>query len=420
MTRFAFTIWAWQITGKATTLALVGFFSFVPAIIVSPLAGVLVDRWNRKLAMMISDLAAALSAVIVLLLFASGNLQIWHLYVTGAFAGFFQAFQFPAYSAAITLMVSKENYGRTSGMLSMAEFLSMIFVPIAAAILLGVIGLNGILIIDLVTFAVAIGTLSMVFIPQPSVSEEGRRSKGGLWKEMLFGFRYIYGRPSLLGLLLIFFCLNLVTSFSYTVFSPMILVRTGNDTTILGIVQSALGFGGIIGSIVLSIWGGPKRRIHGVLMGLACTMVCTMFIGIGNEVYVWAFTAFFSMLFIPIVQGSSQAIWQSKVAPDLQGRVFATRGLIAQISSPLAMLLSGPLADYVFEPAMMLGGSLVSVFGGVIGSGPGAGMSLMFFITGILGVLVSLGGYIFHVVRNVEEILPDYAVENAPNSLKKS
>jgi hypothetical protein len=145
-----------------------------------------------------------------------------------------------------------------------------------------------------------------------------------------------------------------------------------------------------------------------------------MFIGIGNEVYVWAFTAFFSMLFIPIVQGSSQAIWQSKVAPDLQGRVFATRGLIAQISSPLAMLLSGPLADYVFEPAMMLGGSLVSVFGGVIGSGPGAGMSLMFFITGILGVLVSLGGYIFHVVRNVEEILPDYAVENAPNSLKKS
>ena len=122
MTRFAITIWAWQITGQATALALISFFSFVPAIIVSPLAGALVDRWNRKLTMMLSDLAAALSTSIMLVLFSTGNLQIWHLYITGAFTRFFHAFQFPAYSAAITTMVAQEQYGRASGMRSMAQF----------------------------------------------------------------------------------------------------------------------------------------------------------------------------------------------------------------------------------------------------------------------------------------------------------
>ena len=134
MTGFALTIWAWQITGQATALALVGFFAFAPALLVTPFAGALVDRWNRKFVMMISDLAAIVSTIVVLLLFWTGNSQIWHLYVTGAFSGAFGAFQFPAYSAAVTTMVSKEQYGRASGMLSTAQFASNIFAPIMAAI----------------------------------------------------------------------------------------------------------------------------------------------------------------------------------------------------------------------------------------------------------------------------------------------
>jgi DHA3 family macrolide efflux protein-like MFS transporter len=408
MTQFALTIWAWQITGQATALALVGFFSFTPRIIVSPLAGALVDRWDRKLMMMVSDLAAALSTAIVLVLFAGGNLQIWHLYITGAFSGFFQAFQFPAYSAAITTMVSKEQYGRASGMRSMAEFGSGIFAPILAAILLTVIELPGILIIDLATFLTAIGSLLLVHIPPPAVSEEGRRSKGSLWKESLYGFRYIYDRPSLLGLQLVFFSLNLVVSFATTVFTPMVLARTGDDTTVLGIVQSTVGVGGLVGGVVLSVWGGPKRKIHGVLMSMILTMVGMTGFGLGGQAYVWAAAGFFAMFFVPILNGSSQAIWQSKVAPDLQGRVFATRSLIAQISQPVSMLLAGPFADYLFEPAMMADGGLAPIFGSLIGTGPGAGMALMFVISGILGILVGVGGYVFPAVRNVEDIIPDY------------
>ncbi|MGD8505822.1 MAG: MFS transporter, partial [Candidatus Bathyarchaeota archaeon] len=228
MTGFALTIWAWQITGEATALALVGFFTFAPALLVTPFAGALVDRWNRKFVMMLSDLAAIVSTVVILLLFWTSNLQIWHLYATGAFAGAFGAFQFPAYSAAVTTMVSKEQYGRASGMLSAAQFASNIFAPVLAVIFLSVIGIGGILVIDVLTFLVAIGALLLVHIPQPIVTQEGLRSRGSLLKESVYGFRYIYERRSLFALLLIFFFINLVAPFAFTLLSPMILARTGS------------------------------------------------------------------------------------------------------------------------------------------------------------------------------------------------
>jgi len=404
MAGFALAYWAYITTGTATALALVGFFGFAPTILVSPLAGALVDRWNRKLMMMLSDLAAISSTVVVLLLYSTGNLQIWHLYITGAFASAFGAFQFPAYSAAVTTMVSKEQYGRASGMLSTAQFASGIFAPIlAAALIITPIGIGGILTIDILTFLVAISALLIVHIPQPVVTEEGLRSRGSLWKESVYGFRYIFKRPSLLGLQLVFFSINLVAVFGNTVSTPMILARTGNDAAVLGTVQSIMGIGGVAGSIVLSIWGGPKRRVHGVLAGMGFGMSGMILMGLGRDLYLWSLAAFISLFFIPIINGSNQAIWQSKVAPDVQGRVFATRALIAQISAPVAMLLSGPLADYYFEPAMTAGGS-----SRLVGTGPGAGMALMFVIAGLCGVLIGFGGYAFKAVRNVEDIIPDH------------
>lgn len=411
MTNFALAIWAWQITGQATALALVGFFAFFPRLLVSPLAGALVDRWNRKFVMMLSDLAAVSSTAAVLLLFSTGHLQIWHLYVTGAFSGAFGAFQFPAYSATVTTMVSKKQYSRASGMLSTAQFASNIFSPVLAVILLNIVGTTGILTIDVVTFLVAIGTLLLVHVPQPMVTEEGQKSKGSLWKESVYGFRYILERPSLLGLLLIFLAINLIFTFANTVLTPMLLARTGDNTAILGIVQSATGIGGVAGSIVLSIWGGPKRRIYGVLGSCVVAMFGVLLTGLGQGLYIWTLAAFVGIFFIPIANGSSQAIWQSKVAPDVQGRVFATRSMIATASIPAAMLLSGFLADQIFEPSMMPEGHLAPIFRILVGTGPGAGMAVMFVIAGILGMLVCIGGYAIRVVKNIEVILPDHAQE---------
>jgi hypothetical protein len=206
-----------------------------------------------------------------------------------------------------------------------------------------------------------------------------------------------------------FFFANLFGTFGFTVLAAMILARTGSNELTLGTVQSIIGVGGVIGGLVLSVWGGPKRLVHGVLIGLTLNaLLGPTLIGLGQGLFLWAVGGFFFAFFIPILNGSNQAIWQRKVAPDVQGRVFATRRLIAQITAPLAMLMAGPLADFVFEPAMMPGGSLAATFGGLIGTGPGAGMGLMFLITGLLGTAFGLGGYLFPAIRNVEDILPDH------------
>jgi MFS family permease len=409
MTGFALAVWAWEVTSQATVLALVGFFNFAPIVLASPIAGAIVDRYSRKKVMILADLFAGLPSVAVLLLYTTGNLQIWQLYITGAIAGTFQAFHFPAYSAAVTMMLPKEQYGRANGMLATAQFASGIFAPIVAALLLITVGLPTVLITDITTFTFAISLLLFVHIPQPATTEAGRKGRGSIWKESIYGFHYIFQRPSLLGLQLVFFLNNFVANFGNTLMAPMILARTGNDSIVLGSVLSAGGVGGLVGSIALTVWGGPKRRVHGVLSGMICTgLLGGILMGIGQDLFVWALASFLGLFFIPIINGSNQAIWQSKVAPDVQGRVFSTRLLIAQISVPVSMLLAGPLADRVFEPAMMSEGSLSSIFGWLVGTGPGAGMLLMFVIMGILGVLVGVGGYVVRVIRNAEDILPDH------------
>jgi len=328
--------------------------------------------------------------------------------VISAFSGAFGAFQFPAYSAAVSTMLPKEQYGRASGMIALAEAASGIVAPISAGILLNVIGIGGIMAIDIITFMVAIGALLVIYIPQPHLREGVRAERGSIWADSVFGFRYIFERRGLLGLLTVFLLMNFMLGFSFTLFAPMILSRTGDDTLILGAVQSAFGVGGIVGGVLMSAWGGPKKRINGVIFGMAMTSLITCFFGIGRSMTVWAPTAFLVMAVLPVLNGSSQTIWQSKVPPEMQGRVFATRSLIARVASPISMAITGPLADWFFEPAMKQGGSLVPVFGWLVGSGPGAGIAVLFVVIGILGALVSLASYSIREIRDLESLIPDH------------
>jgi DHA3 family macrolide efflux protein-like MFS transporter len=409
MSQFGLTLWAYEVTGKATPLALVGFFFVAPQVALSPFVGVLVDRSNRKLMMMLSDLAAAATTVIILTLYTTDNLQIWHLYGSAAISGIFQGFQWPAYSAAISLMLPKEQYARANGMLAMAGNASAVFAPLLAGALIGPVGLTGILGIDLVSAAVAIGTLLFVQVPQPARTEAGREGEGSFLKETAYGFRYILARPSLLGLQAVFMTGNFFSSLSFAVMAPMILARSGNDELVFGSVQSAGAIGGVVGGLAMAVWGGPKRRVHGVLLGWACaSLLGQMVLGLGRGLPVWAAGLFLAGFFSPIIDGSNQAIWQAKVAPDVQGRVFSARMFIAWLVMPLGQLLAGPLADQVFEPGMAAGGDLTPAFGWLVGSGAGVGMALMFVFSGVLAGMVGLGGYLVPAVYNAEDLLPDH------------
>lgn len=408
MTNFAITIWAWEASGKATTIALLQLFFFTPTILMSPVAGALVDRWSRKLVMILSDLAAGLGTITIFILFSTGNLEVWHLYLIFALMGAFQAFQFPAYSAAVSTMISKEQYTRASGMLGLANSASMIFGPVAAGILLGSIGTTGILGFDIASFIVAIVAVLMVSIPQPAALEDPTE-KPSLLEDSLFGFRYILQRPSLLGLQLVFFFINFSGSLCFTLIAPLILTKTGNNTVTLGSVQSAAGIGGLVGGLILSAWGGPKRKVNGVLTGMMLSSLLGMMVfGLGDGMYAWMFGSFMNMFFIPFINGSNQAIWQSKIPPAMQGRVFSARALIAQISAPLAMMITGPLTDHFLLPAMDVGGALAPTLGWLIEVGPGAGISLLFVFMGLAGVGIGLSGYLYPHIRDVETLIPDH------------
>ena len=408
MSAFALTIWVFQETGSATALGLVQVFFITPLLIITPFAGVMVDRHNRKLMMMVSDLTAGAATIAILILQAFGILQVWHLYVAAIFQGLGNAFQWPAYSAAISTMLPKEKLGRANGMMSLIDMGPGILAPMLAGALLPIIDLAGILSIDVATFLLAILVLLFVHIPQPRRTEEGAQAQGNIVKEAAFGFRYIFARPSLLGLQLVFFFGNLCTGVAYTVLAPMILLRTGNDSVSLGFIQSAGAIGGVVGGVVMSAWGGFKRRVHGVLAGWAISSFFFALMGLTKWIPLWiALNALCSVL-VPLINGSNQAIWQSKVAPDVQGRVFSARTLIAWMTNPVSPLIGGTLGDYVLEPAMRTSGGLSSLFGWLVPAGPGAGMGLLIFFSCLGGILAGLAGYLIHPIREAEDILPDH------------
>jgi len=408
MSTFALTIWVFEKTGSATALGLVQVFFITPFLLITPIAGVMVDRHNRKMMMMISDLTAGLATIAILALQTFGHLEVWHLYAAAVFQGLGNAFQWPAFSAAISTMIPKEQYGRANGMMSLVQMGPGVIAPMMAGGLLPVIGLTGILSLDVATFLLAVLVLMFVHIPQPPRTEEGVQEQGHILKEAAFGFRYIFTRPSLLGLQLVFFFGNLCTGIAFTAIAPMILLRTGNDSVSLGAVLSAGAIGGVVGGVVMSIWGGFKRRVHGVLAGWIAASLFFSLVGVGTWLPLWVAASALSSLFGPLIDGSNQAIWQSKVAPDLQGRVFSSRMLIAWITNPISPLIAGLLGDYVLEPVMRVPNGFSSLFDWLVPIGPGAGMGLLIFISSLIGILAGLAGYLNSYTRNAESILPDH------------
>jgi len=410
MTTFAFTIYMYQQTHSATAMGLVQVAYITPFLIMSPIAGVMVDRYDRKLMMMVSDIAGGLASLIMLILLVTGHLQFWHLYVASVVKGIGTTFQWPAYSAAISIMIPKQQYGRVNGMMSLVEAGPGVVSPLLAGSLLPFIGISGILLADTLTFAVAILSLLLVYIQNPTLRTEDSESRESFWQQAIFGFKYIFARPSLLGLQLVFFFSNLFAGIGIVVLAPMVLARTGQNSVALGSVESAAAVGMVIGGIAMSAWGGFKRRVHGVLLGMIFTAIFTnLLLGLGSTTAIWIPAMFLGGLFIPFINGSNQAIWQAKVPPDLQGRVFSSRRLIAWLTNPISPIIGGTTADYLLEPMMKSqSNGFARLMEPAFGSGPGSGMAVLIFLCGFGGILAGLSGYFVRWVRDAEDILPDH------------
>jgi DHA3 family macrolide efflux protein-like MFS transporter len=407
LTGFALSVYIFQKTGSATQLGVAMLATVLPSLLISPLAGALVDRWDRRWVMVASDAGAALSTLAIWALLASGHLQVWHIYVANALSSLLGSFQQPAYMASITLLIPKEHLGRASGLVQLSEAINRIIAPILAGLLVVTIQVKGVILIDFATFLFAVVTLLVVRIPRPETTAEGKAGQGSLLRESTFGWLYIKARPGLLGLLILASFINLALGFQNVLFTPLILSFT--TPAVMGGILSVGGVGLLAGSLLMSTWGGT-RRIYGLMGGLFLTGIFAGLTGLRPDPFLIGAASACMFCVIPIVNGSSQAIWQAKVAPDVQGRVFATRRLIALVALPVSYLTAGPLADHVFEPLMAESGAWAGSLGTILGTGPGRGIGLVFAIMGCIVALLAVIGCLNPRVRRIEDELPDYAL----------
>ena len=405
LTSFSLGIWIYQETGSATLFVINILVWTLPNILISPVVGVISDRWDRRLVMMMGDTGAGLSTLFVVLVLLFGDLQIWHIYLATAVNSAFGAFQWPAFSAATSTLVPKKQLGRAAGMSQIGDAVSHFATPAIAGALYVTLGMKFIVSVDLVTYLFALGTLLAVRFPRPKASQEGQIGRGSFWADAVFGWKYIKARPGLLGLLSVFASLNFLWSMTFPLLVPMLLDMTTPD--VVGYVESIGGLGMGISTLVMSAWGGPKRRILGIFAAESVSGIAAIFMGLRPSIVLIAAAMFGMHLFFPTSNANSQAIWQSKVAQDVQGRVFAIRRMIAFSIEPIAVILAGPLAERVFEPLMLPGGGLAGIFGDVLGTGPGRGIGLMFVLAGVLYVLASSVILIHPRIRRVEIELED-------------
>jgi MFS family permease len=380
------------------------FANVAPMIVAGPFAGVLVDRWGRRRALVAAHAGAGVCSLVLVLLSAFGGLHPVALLVPVAIAAAFGAIQFPAFSAATTTLVPPSALGRANGLVQMGFAVAQISAPVAAASLLSFIGLDWILVLDVASFVFALIVLLSIRFPEGRAAAEATGG-GSRAEQLLFGFRYIWREPGLFALLLVFVVANFSIGMAEILFTPLVLGFT--DAQSLGRILSVGGVGMLAGSVVMMAWGGPARRILGIL---GFMLIEGLFLCAGAaKPSVWLATvAAFGVLFtFPVVGACSQTIWQRKVPKEMQGRVFAARMTIAGASMPLAYLVAGPLCDRLFEPVMAPGGILATTVGRWLGTGPGRGAALQFVVLGALLVLSVVAGYAYRPLRRIEDDLPD-------------
>lgn len=404
MSGFGFQIWIYTETGSVTNLALMSLAFALPATLISPFAGALVDRWDRRIVMMASDGITGAATLVIAALYLTDHLALWHVFVLVTIGSVGNAFQAPAWMASIPLIVPKAHLGRANGLVQLNEGLSLVMAPALAGIVLVVWGLGGILLIDVATFVFAVGTLLIVRFPRPE--RDTGHDAGSLLGDAAAGWTYIRERRGLFGLLWVYAGVNFSLSFVNVLLIP--LVVSFASETAAGGVLSAAGFGAILGSLVVSAWGGPKKRVRGTMAAIAGAGIGVAVAGLRPSLLLVGVAAFSLMAMVPVANTASQVLWQLKVPPAMQGRVFAIRRMISQAIAPVAILLAGPLADHVFEPLLAEGGGLAGTVGRLIGTGTGRGVAFMYIVFGLLTALLALAGYANRSVRNLETDLPDY------------
>lgn len=409
LTNFALGVWVYQRTGSVTQFSLISLFTSLPIILISPVAGTLIDQFPRRWIMVFSDLGAGISTGVIAILLATGDLTFWHICICATISSCFSAFQLPAYTSATTLLVPEQDLARANGMLQIGEAVGSLVAPILGGVLLLIIKINGIIFIDFATFIFALSILLLIPFPKQYIDRH-RAEKTPWFKEASYGLVYLVKRRGLFALLLFFAVNNFLVGIVQMLITPLVLSFA--SATNLGTILTIGGVGMLVSSVLISTVKTPTHLIISIFGFNLLSGISIMCAGLYRSVPLLALMAFLFFFGLPIINSSSQIIFQKKVPFNVQGRVFATIGAISNASQPFAYTVAGPLADKIFEPLMTPNGLLAGSIGKIIGVGKGRGIGLMFIVMGILTVLATIIAYRYKPLRLLEEQLPDAVAQD--------
>lgn len=405
LTRFGLSVWVFEQSRDPQAFSTLLFFATIPLALGSLLAGPLVDRWDRRRVLIISNIIASLPTLAVMLLLFTERLEIWHLYLALFINGLANAFILPAFDASIRMLVPKERLGQASGLSQMVQSLGTIIAPPIAGFLLVQWGLGSIFIIDFLTVSCATLALILVTIPRPERVLDTQQTN--IWQDFVFGLRYILVRPPFIFLMTFLTLVVFAQSLVYALTGPLVLSFGTEDG--LGIVYGAFGVGGLIGAILVSATGGTRRRMHGILAGAVLMGVGAVVLSLRPDTLWISIGTFVFGLSLSYLIALNRTIYQEKAAPEVLGRIFAFRIVVGVGAQAAGLLLAGGLAAAVFEPGMVEGGALASVFGDMLGVGEGRGAALVILLTGVVMLVLGVLSALISPLRRLEDRLPDYA-----------
>lgn len=411
MVRYAFVVHTWAVGGDATAVVGLSLAAFLPQLLLSPMAGALVDRWPKRSVLVATDLGGLIALGALTADYYAGDLRTWHVYLALIAAGAAGSFQYPAFSASMPLLVPREKLQKASGMMSTAQGVTAVGGPALAGLVFALDGLGPVLMIDVVSFVAAIATILAIGVPE-NRDPAGQRERIRLWGGSADGIRYILSSPSIRALTLVFTVVNVSAVFGFAVLPAMILARTHDDAASYAVVNACFGMGGLLGSVALTTLRTPARRYRVMLFAIAGVgLIDQVGLGLGRNVPTWCVVEFAGAALFPVVDAMLMQMMQTKVPADLQGRVFGSSLFLCGCAAPVAMVSAGPLADHFFEPAARAGTGLAGFLAPLVGRGPGTGMASMLLIAGVVTTAIGLLGFGSRALCDIDTLMPDIVQE---------
>jgi MFS family permease len=422
MTGTAIGIWLFKENGMALPLLMVMVFQMLPNVLAGSLAGVLVDRWPRKLAMMVGDAGQAVPTFFLMLSFATGHFETWQLYLSVTIQACFAILQGSAFSSTVPLLMPGEQLERANSLAQVAMPTAGLLAPMLAGMLFGLIGVPGIMLLDISAFVIAVVVVSRLSIPQPQATAEGQAAKGSFWKELSGSWAFLWSRKQMLGLILFATFANLTLNSSLNLATPYTL-SVIEDERIAGLLWGLMSGGMLAGAITFAAFGrvGAGRRVQGAVLSVVLMGLLTSLWGLMRSPIPFGLVVFSILFTNPMANSLFASLLQTKIPPDMQGRVFALSNQLAMLLTPPGLLTVGLLVDNVLEPAVGKADWWQTVEP-LLGTHPGAGMGLVMVVLGLVASLGSLAYLALPSTRRLESDLPDFtptlanATPNAPQA----